>query len=131
MRFNFRLFVLAPAVLAAAALATTSAMAETRVNVPFNFTVDGKTCPAGQYVLLRDPAHNFITLLGKNAPVGFNWILGPGDGKVKESNLTLSFARQDQGYALESIQFGSLTTHKLDKKTPGTEHKTVQIVEGR
>jgi hypothetical protein len=47
-----RNFVLAPAAMAAAALATNTAMAET-LKVPFTFTVDGKDFPAGLYSVQR------------------------------------------------------------------------------
>jgi hypothetical protein len=130
MRSILRTLVLAPAMIAAAALATNYAMAESTVNVPFSFTVAGKYCPAGQYLVQRDPIHNFVTLRGKSAPVGFNWILGPGDGAPGSSTLTLSFDQQDRGYALESVQFGSMTTRRLDKG-PHSEHKTVRVIQGQ
>jgi hypothetical protein len=117
--------------MAAAALATTSAMAETHVNVPFAFTVHGKTCPAGQYIIQRDPIHNFVTLMGDKAHVGFNWLLSPSTAPVKDSNLTLSFDKQDAGYALETIQFGSQATPRIDKQPKGTEHRTVVDVQGQ
>lgn len=130
MRSILRSLVLAPVVMAAAALATTSAMAESIVNVPFTFTVDGKPCPAGQYLIQRDPIHNFVTFRGKNAPVGFNWILGPGDGVAKDSNIRLSFGQQDQRYSLQSVQFGSDKTRRLDKE-PRSEHKATRIALGQ
>jgi hypothetical protein len=133
MRSILRALVLAPAMIAAAALATTSAMAESIVNVPFSFTVGGKHCPAGQYMIQRDPIHNFVTLRGKYAPVGFNWILGPGDGVARDSNIRLSFAVQDQSYALDSVQFGSQTTTQTTRhlnKGPHSEHKQIVTIPG-
>ena len=130
MRSILRVLVLAPAMIAAAALATNSALAESTVNVPFSFTVAGKHCPAGQYLVQPDPIHNFVTLRGKYAPVGFNWILGPGDGAPGSSTLTLRFDQQDQRYALESVHFGSLTTRRLDKGSH-SEHNAVRIVQGQ
>jgi hypothetical protein len=130
MRSILHSLVLAPVVMAAAALATTSAMAEATVNVPFSFTVAGKNCPAGQYTVQRDVIHNFITLRSKYAPVGFNWILGPGDGVTKDSTITLSFDQQDQRYRLQSVEYGTDKTRRLDKAPP-SEHKTVRIVQGQ
>jgi hypothetical protein len=133
MRSILRALVLAPAMIAAAALATTSAMAESTVNVPFSFTVAGKHCPAGQYTIQRDPIHSFVTLRSKYAPVGFNWILGPGDGVARDSNIRLSFAVQDQSYALDSVQFGSQTTSQSTRhlnKSPRTEHKQIVTIPG-
>jgi hypothetical protein len=119
---------------AAAALATTSAMAESLVNVPFSFTVAGKHCPAGQYLIQRDPIHNYVTLRSRNAPVGFNWILGPGDGIARSSDVRLSFAQKDQGYALDSVQFGSQTTSQSTRHldtAPHYEHKQIAAVSGQ
>ena len=134
MRSILRFLVLAPAMIAAAALATNSAMAEATINVPFSFTVAGKHCPAGQYMIQRDPIHNFVTLRGKYAPVGFNWILGPGDGVARDSNIRLSFAQQNQSYALDSVQFGSQTTSQTTRhlnKAPSSEHKQIVTIPGQ
>ena len=48
MRSILHSLVLAPALFAAAAPAPNIAMAEAALTVPFNFTVDGKVCPARQ-----------------------------------------------------------------------------------
>jgi hypothetical protein len=119
--------------MAAAALSTTSAMAEAIINVPFSFTVAGKSCPPGQYLVQRDTVGNFVTLRSRKSPVGFNWILGPGDGVAKDSNIRLSFAHQDQNYALDSVQFGSQTTSQSTRhlnKGTRTEHKQIVNVPG-
>ena len=50
MKNMIRNLMLASAVVATAAFATTSAMATT-LNVPFSFTVNGKQCPAGTYTV--------------------------------------------------------------------------------
>jgi hypothetical protein len=131
MRSILSVLILAPAMIAAAALTTNSAMAESIINVPFSFTAAGKACPAGKYIVVHDPIHNFVTLMGKQAHVGFNWILSPGDGFPTDTKVKMEFERQGQGYALESIQVGSLTTHRLDKKPRGSEHKTVVNVPGQ
>jgi hypothetical protein len=119
--------------MAAAAFTTTSAMAETtvNVNVPFSFTVSGKPCPAGKYIVQRDLIHSYVTLMGKNAPVGFNWNLGPGDASPTESNVKLSFEQEGGTYALESIQFGSLETHRLNRKPRSSEHREMRILQGQ
>jgi hypothetical protein len=118
MRSILRTLVLAPVVMAAAALAANSAMAETTVVVPFSFKVAGKICPAGRYAVDRDVNHNYVTLVAKNAPVGFQWILSPGDDDRKNSEITLSFDRQGEGYALGLVQYGRLSTHRLNKVSP-------------
>ncbi|WP_263353475.1 hypothetical protein [Acidicapsa acidisoli] len=131
MRFNLRSIILTSAVMAAAAaLATTSAMAEAIVTVPFSFTAAGKTCPAGRYIVLKDTGHNFVMLRGKDAPVSFQWLLQVGDDSRKSSEITLRFDGQDKSYALESVQYGRMTTHRLDKTSPHSEHKTVLSATG-
>jgi hypothetical protein len=125
MRFNLRSVILASAMMAAAALATNAAMAEAIVNVPFSFTVAGKTCPAGKYIVLKDSGHNFVMLRSKAAPVSFQWLLQAGEDERNSSAVTLRFDRQDQSFALDSIQYGKMTTHQLNKTSPHSEHKTV------
>ena len=131
MRSILHSLILAPALMAAAALAPNTAMAEAVVNVPFTFTVAGKACPAGRYTVERDTTHNLVTLVGKNAPVSFQWILTVGDDARKNSAVTLRFDEQDSSYKLESVQYGRLTTHRLDKVSPHSEHKTVVITPGQ
>ena len=53
MRSILHNLILVPAVAAAAALATTSASAETTLKIPFGFTVAGHYCPAGRYAIER------------------------------------------------------------------------------
>jgi hypothetical protein len=125
MRSILRTLVLAPVVMAAAALATNAAMAETTLTVPFSFKVAGKICPAGRYAVDRNLGHNYVTLVAKNAPVGFQWILTPGDDDRKNSDVTLSFDKQGEGYVLGLVQYGRLATHRLDKVSPHSEHKTI------
>jgi len=131
MRSILRALILAPAMIAAAALTTNSAMAESTINVPFSFTAAGQTFPAGKYIVVHDLSHNFVTLMGKKARLGFNWILSPGDALPTDTKVKLEFEHQNQGYALESIQVGALTTHRLDNKPRGSEHKTVVNVPGQ
>ena len=131
MRSILHNLILAPVVMAAAALVTTSAMAEATVNVPFSFTVAGKYCPAGPYLVQRDLAHNFVTLKSKNAPLGFNWLIGPGNPGPTDTKVTLRFDDWGANHALQSVQYGSLITSKLDKGASGREHNPVRIVQGQ
>ena len=131
MRSILSALILAPAMIAAAALTTNSAMAESTINVPFSFIAAGKTLPAGKYVVVHDPSHNFVMLMGQKTGVSFNWILGPGDGLPTDTKVKLEFEQQNQGYALKWIQVGALTTRRLDNKPRGSEHKTVVNVTGQ
>ena len=65
---------LASAMVATAALATNNALAETMVNVPFSFTVNGKVCPAGLYTVARNDTNGVVTLRDPTRKSGFTWI---------------------------------------------------------
>jgi hypothetical protein len=131
MRTILRNLVLAPVVLAAAAVASTSAMAEVTVKVPFNFTVAGKNCPAGTYSVNRDTLHGLVTLKGVDAARSFNWVLGPGDSSSSSSKVTLQFDELGQNHFLRAVKYGSLTTSRLDKNVKETAYEPAQLGEGR
>jgi hypothetical protein len=116
MGSTLRNFVLAPVVLAAAALATSTAMAET-VKVPFNFTFDGKDFPAGYYSVKREMSQNMVTLRSNATSQSFTWIIAPGDPAPTDTAVTLRFDKLGQDHVLQSVQFGPLITSRLDKKT--------------
>jgi hypothetical protein len=128
MRSKFSSLVLASAALAAIALATIPAVAETSatLNVPFNFTVNGQTLPAGEYSVQRDDSGNFLKLHGKNSAQSFIWTALPGADS--RERVILKFDGQGQKHVLQSIQFGPLTTVRLDKKTRHTEDMTPQTI---
>ena len=115
MRSILRNFVLAPAVMAAAALATNTAMAET-VKVPFNFTVAGKNLPAGYYWVRREVSQNIVTLRSYETPQSFTWVLTPGDPAPTDTAVVLRFDVLGEAHALRSVQYGPLITLRLDKK---------------
>jgi hypothetical protein len=120
---------MAPAIMAAAALATNSAMAETILKVPFSFTVDGKNCPAGLYSVQLESIHgNLVTLKSKDVPQSFTWVVGPGDPAPGDTAVVLRFNELGETHALRSVQYGSQITSRLDKKPNKAEHaKTEQI----
>jgi len=72
-----------------------------------------------------------VTLRSENTPVSFQWILSVGDDGRKNTAVTLRFDRQDQNFALDSIQYGKMTTHRLNKTSPHSEHKTVISAQGQ
>lgn len=115
MRINFKSFVLAPAVLAVAALATQTAVAESRtVNVPFNFVAAGKICPAGDYRVSEDNYGGSVSLVSqKNA---FVWLLEPGDSAVRDHHVVLTFDVDGPNYLLRTVKFGNSITPRIDKK---------------
>jgi hypothetical protein len=132
MRSIFHSLVLAPVVLAAAALVPNIAMAEASVvNVPFNFTVDGKVCPAGQYSVTRDPIRNMVLLQGKKTAIAFQWLLTPGDDDRRASDVRLRFDQVNQNFALQNVQYGRMTTYQLDRKMKHSGHDLERIVQGQ
>ena len=131
MRSILHSLVLAPALLAAAALTPHTAMAAAVVNVPFNFVVDGHACPAGQYSVTRDPIHNYVYLQGQKAHVGFHWLLTPGDDNRQPNRVTLHFNQDDQNYTLQTLEVGRLTTHSLVHKPKHNSRDLERIVDGQ
>ena len=113
MRSMFRRIILASAFGAAVALAGNSAMAATRIDVPFNFKVAGATLPAGSYHVSHDSTSSFVTLQSLESSQSYTWILTPGPEQSKK--IALKFDDHNGTKVLESIQFGSLTTPRLDK----------------
>jgi hypothetical protein len=128
MKSILRNLALAPALMAAAALMTTSAMAETAIKVPFNFTVGGKVFPAGRYVVERDDSGSFVSLINRDVPVVASWVLTPGSPAPTETKIALKFDEVGHTHVLQSIQYGGLITSKLDKNL---EHQANQTAEGR
>jgi len=124
-------FVLAPAVLAAAVLTASSAKAETTVNIPFNFTADGHVCPAGLYIVKHDSDSSFLTLSRKGSADTFTWIVGPADA-TSDRKISLKFDQLGKARVLQSVQYGTLITSRLDQKTlRDAERDSNQLTGGR
>jgi hypothetical protein len=119
--------VLASAVLAAAAFTTHTATAET-LRVPFDFTVNGKTMPAGEYNVLRDGIASFVHLQNADATKTYVWTLEPGDPAPTSNAVTMFFDKDGSSYTLRSIQYHSLTTARLDKRH--SQDSVVRVVSG-
>ena len=114
MQTTSRYLTLALAFLATAALATTSAKAETTVKVPFNFTVAGKSMPAGQYILHHDATLDTITLRAKDSSKSYTWVAGPGAVDPTDNHVGMQFDQLGDVHVLRSIHYGSQTTNRLD-----------------
>jgi hypothetical protein len=124
MRNIFSKFILAPAIMAAAALATIPAMAETTtINVPFNFTVDGHALPAGAYFVQHDSVGNLVRLQSQQTSQSFVWAASPS--AAKGDWVTLKFDRQGSTFILNSVKAGPLLTAPLDKKTISSERMSI------
>jgi hypothetical protein len=132
MRSILHRSVLAPAVIVAAALTTTSLMAETTiVKVPFSFTVQGKAFPAGVYAIRHDDRANFVTLAAKGSEQSFSAILLPGEPSPTETKISLKFDTVGETHLLQSIQCGPMITSRLDKNAVLKERASLQGAGGR
>lgn len=130
MNSKIRNLILAPAVVLAFALASHSAKADAKATVPFNFTVDGHVCPAGDYMIRRDNGKNTVILQGRK--VGFMWNLKPGDTAPTGKNVVLQFTEQGENHSLRLIQYGSETTYRLDKKDSNQrERESIRSIAGQ
>ncbi len=129
MRSKLSTFFLASTALAAAALATLPAVAETttKLNVPFSFTVDGRSLPAGVYSIHRDS--NFVRLQGTDASQSFTWIAAPT--AARGDQVILRFDPQGQTHALQSVQYGPLVTTNLDRRSKKSEEMSPQYAPGQ
>ena len=119
MQNPLRSFVLASVALATAILTVPSAMAATTFNVLFPFTVGNQTCPAGHYLVVRDNNSYTVKLVGGTK--SFVWSIHPGDPAPGESRVVLKFENIGSGHVLSAIQYGSLTTSRLNKESLSRE----------
>jgi len=123
MRSILRKAILASVFGAAVALAGNSAMAATRVNLPFNFTVAGKTLPAGGYHLVHDPSSAFVTLRSLESNDSYTWLLTPGPSEY-DKKIALKFDDLNGTHVLQSVQYGSMVTPRLDNKSIDIERES-------
>jgi hypothetical protein len=131
MKSMFSKFVLAPAVLAAAAFIATSASAETTIKIPFSFSAGDKICPAGYYTVRHDDNSNFVTLLRKGSSDIFTYTVGPGAPDPTDNKVALKFDKVGSARVLQSIQYGSMVTSRLDKKTLRQAERESMLSGGR
>jgi alpha-D-ribose 1-methylphosphonate 5-triphosphate synthase subunit PhnG len=129
MKTNFRTFVMASAVVAAAAMATIPAVAAdtTTLKVPFGFTVNGRSLPAGEYSVVRSNNMAFVRLQSTTSSDGYSWVASPS---AEHGNLvTLKF--NAASHALQSVQYGPMISPRLDKNTKANESVSAIEVGGR
>jgi hypothetical protein len=108
-------FVLAAVVLTSATALTTHAAKAATLQVPFSFTVAGKSMPAGLYSVEQDTFHNTVILRSKNASATFAAALVPGDPAPSDVHVALKFDSAGETHTLKTIQYGSRTTNRLDR----------------
>jgi hypothetical protein len=131
MRSMVHNLILAPVVLAAAALTTNTAMAATTLKVPFSFTVEGKNWPAGMYTVEQDSTANLMTLRSKDGSRSFSGIIGPGEPGPTEVRIALKFEQVGSTHVLRSVQYGSQITPRLDKNPKQSMYAPTRLSQGR
>jgi len=129
MRLNLTSLVLAPALLAAAAVAPQPASAAV-LHVPFAFTVSGQTLPAGEYTVNRDSRCGFVSLQSADGKANFDWVIGPGEPAPSATGVKMTFDVSGSGYALRSIQYNALITNRLDKNLHQNEDRPAHVIRG-
>jgi hypothetical protein len=116
----------------AVALAANPAVAETTtIKVPFSFKVAGETFPAGDYSIRHDERCNFVTLAPKVSSQSFSSIVGAGTSSPWEYKIALKFDLVGQTHLLQSIQYGTMITRKLDKRELESERDIAEHSSGR
>jgi len=128
MRSKIHTVLASAALIAAAVLATNSAMADTTLNVPFSFVVAGKTCPAGHYIVRENPIGTFVTLTNQDSSRVFTWIMGPGPANYDPAKIVLKFDVAGATHLLRTVQVGAMTTSVLDKNVDTNEYKSAELV---
>jgi hypothetical protein len=131
MKNTLRNIVMASAAVAAIAIGTVSASAESSVKVPFAFKVGNKVCPAGEYVVHEGFNHNLVTLSSRDSKVNFAWVLTPGDGNAETAKVALKFDQIGDSQLLKTVQFGRQTTPKIDKGSKVLERPISTTVQGQ
>ena len=106
MRSIFRKIILASAFGAAVALAGNSAMAATRINVPFNFKVAGATLPAGSYHVVSrfDQQLRHASEPGIVEKLHVDTDPGPSE-HIEEDRPQVRRSQRHQGPSIDSIRF--------------------------
>src|SRR5271165_4261712 len=113
MRVTLCKLLLIPAI-AVAAVAAPSAKAE-NVTVPFGFTADGHSFPAGVYSVKQSTNENMVTLHYLNGLASLTWLIAPGEPAPTDGRIVLRFIQADGKHVLDSIQYHALVTRHSSK----------------
>ncbi|HUB30443.1 MAG TPA: hypothetical protein VL967_12120 [Terracidiphilus sp.] len=116
---------------AAATFAAKPAHADVAVKVPFSFTVDGKQCPAGTYMVKRNAASYTVTLAGRDPAKVFTWVIVPTNSDGDRNKVVLQFDGQGSEHTLRAIRYGIDTTSRLDLHPQRTDESEDLVRGGR
>ena|ERR1700761_6456524 len=115
-------------VLASAAFCATAAFAaeQKRVEVPFNFVAKNHAYQAGTYAISIDSTRSFVTMseMGRTSQP-LTWIVRPGDGDPAHPIVSMTFDKSQSGNVLQAIQYQTLTTPSLNKRSKQDAETTV------
>jgi hypothetical protein len=127
MRSKLYTVLASAALMAAAVLATNSAVAETTLNVPFSFMVAGKACPAGHYIVKENPIGSLVTLSSEDSSRVFTWILNAAPENYDPAKVVLKFDVAGQAHLLRYVQIGPMMTSVLDKNADTNEYRSAEL----
>jgi hypothetical protein len=97
-----------------------------RVDVPFSFTAQGQSYPAGQYEVTTDLNRNFVTLASEtDSSKHLSWVVGPAD--IARMPAVVTFDAADTGYYLKTVQMGDKITPNLDAHSKAGISATTSI----
>jgi len=123
MQTNFKAIALS-----SLALCATAAFAanQARVDVPFSFTAEGHSYPAGMYEVALDANHNVVTMASKmDASQHISWTVGPAD--AASAPAVVKFDHVGADYSLRTIQMGERVTPVLDRNVQQSVSATTSI----
>jgi hypothetical protein len=130
MKNTLRNVVMASVAVAAIAVGTVSASAESSVKVPFAFKIGNKICPAGEYIVKDGFNHNLVMLQSRDSKINLSWILVPGDGELRTAKASLKFDQIGGAELLKSVQYGTQKTPVIDKGSKSLE-RPITIMAGQ
>ncbi len=116
MRLSPRSLFVALALLSTGAAATT-ASAQQVLHVPFKFRAEGKTLPAGDYIVTRGESSNFVKLASRDNAYTYNFVLQPGEENHR--GVAVHFDQVGTTFVLSNIQVNDKITGKLDANSAG------------
>lgn len=129
MRSMFSKMFLTAALAAASVLTVTSARAET-VNVPFRFSAQGKTFPAGQYRVEQSLGSSMVTIQSLDGSNSFTALVAPGKPSPQDKRVVLWFDAAGDSHTLRSIQYHNEITSRLDKLRGKHGSNAMQVSSG-
>src|SRR5215472_8341045 len=109
MRLTLGKFMALPALVLAAGLLAAPARAAESINIPFDFTAQGQSYPAGAYSVEQKPMQHMVVLHQVKGNAIINWLMGPG-AQPGDTHVLLNFSQSGTTHQLRSIQYARTFT---------------------